>query len=538
MTTLTTTTRPPAAPAATNAPTRNWPLLRWVTPTLADALFILLLLRVLQLGATNLFNDPGTGWHLRTGHNIVADAAVPLADTFSYTRAGEPWVATQWLADAIMSLTFATAGYTLLALGTAVLIAGLFRWIYRTQITHGSWPAIALLVTFVAAGAASGHFLARPLVATSIGVPLCFWWATQYGRGHLGTRRLCLLVPIAVLWCNLHPGVLGGIATVGLCAAGALIGGLWRRTGEAEGILFRRGLVLAAVALAMAAATLVNPYGPAWHAWIAKLMTMKALSAYVTEWRAPGWNDPATIAGAALLAVTILGTALRRSRTTAAEALVIAFWAFNGFGSGRHLPLMAMVLALQLGRVLADLRIQSPLLSRVGARVPLFSEDMRAVELRRPGGLASLAVIGFLLTLMVGGVTVPAVGINAAGPSCDRYSAGAVAHLQTHAPAGGFFNDLNYGGTLIQQLPGVPVFADDRFGLYGEDFVTEYRRAVLEPDQYAAELLDRYAISTVLIASRLPLCEWLTKNPEWVDEYDDTVAAVFTRVTPMPESSQ
>ena len=101
------------------APRRSSALARFCTPTLADAMFVLLLLRVLQLGTTNLFNDPGTGWHLRTGHEILATGAVPVADTYSYTRAGQPWVATQWLADAIMSVAYAVGGYPLLALITA-----------------------------------------------------------------------------------------------------------------------------------------------------------------------------------------------------------------------------------------------------------------------------------------------------------------------------------------------------------------------------------------------------------------------------------
>ena len=46
------------------------------------------------------------------------------------------------------------------------------------------------------------------------------------------------------------------------------------------------------VAAAMGAATLVNPYGLGWHAWVASLMSMEALGRYVNEWLAPAWNDP------------------------------------------------------------------------------------------------------------------------------------------------------------------------------------------------------------------------------------------------------
>lgn len=210
-------------------------------PTLADAAFVLLLLRVLQLGATDLFNDPGTGWHLRAGHQIVATGSVPTTDTYSYTRAGRPWVETQWLADVVMALGHAAGGYSLLALISAVLLAGLFRWIYRTQVAGGGWPTVALLITFTAAGAASMHFLARPLLVSLIGIPLCFWWATQYARGQIPAWKVWLLVPIAVVWCNLHPGVLGGMATVGLCGLGLFGASLWSRTRRTPTDSLQRG---------------------------------------------------------------------------------------------------------------------------------------------------------------------------------------------------------------------------------------------------------------------------------------------------------
>jgi hypothetical protein len=426
----------------------------------------------------------------------------------------------------------------LLALGTAVLIAGLFRWIYRAQIAAGGWPTIALLVTILAACAASGHFLARPLVATSIGVPLSFWWATQYARGRIRARRLWLLVPIAALWCNLHPGVLGGIATVGLCGVGVSVNWLWRRRRKPTQPALRSGITLCAVATAMGAATLLNPYGLDWHAWIVRLMGMKALSLYVIEWKPPSWSDPATIAAVFLLGLGAAVALARRNGITLAEALVVAFWTYQGLRSGRHLPLMAMIVAIQLGRVLADVHVRSVLLRRIGTRLPLFTQDMRATEFRSPGGLASGVTVALLALVLAGGLAVPALGVGLAGPSAKRYSPGAIAYLQSHVPTGRFFNDLNYGGTLIRDLPGLPVFADDRFGLYGEQFVADYRQAVLEPEDNAAGLLDRHDIQTMLIASHLPICQWLKDSPAWSEEYNDNVAAVFTRGRPAPENAQ
>ncbi len=529
-------------------------LLRFCIPTIADGIFIIFLLRVLQLGATGLFNDPGTGWHLRIGEGIVSTRAFPDVDMFSYTRRGQPWVETQWLGDVILSLAFSAGGYSLIALGTAAMIAAVFRWLYRTHASAGGWPAVAAVVVLTAACAASGHFLARPLVATTVGVPLCFWWTTQYARGAIGAKRLWLLVPLAVVWANVHPGVLGGIATVVLCGGGAIAGAMLERRGETTRWAnlrdreyaasenrpsyteLRRSVMILAVGGAMAAATLFNPYGTAWHRQIATLMSMKTLHQYVDEWMPPDRAAPATIAAVLLVGTAAVASIVRRNRTTVPEGVVILFWAWQGFRGARHLPLLAIIAALQLGRLLADVRVSNGWLSCVGARVPLFSASMREAEFRTGGGLASVAFVAVLTAMLAAGIAVPAIGLGVARPPERKYSGGAIAYLRANPPPGPLLNDLDYGGMLIHDVRGVPVFIDDRFELYGEAFIGEYRSAVLRPEVFAGPLLDRWDIQAVVIRNALPLGQWLAANPAWAAAYRDPVAAVYTR-TPGPQAS-
>src|SRR5437762_1853949 len=41
--------------------------------------------------------DIDVWWHLKTGELIARMGAVPTVDPFSYTAAGRPWVAHEWL---------------------------------------------------------------------------------------------------------------------------------------------------------------------------------------------------------------------------------------------------------------------------------------------------------------------------------------------------------------------------------------------------------------------------------------------------------
>src|ERR1051325_11732625 len=71
----------------------------WLLPNFLAAILAVTLLQVLFLsaGSPRLFHDSDTGWHERNGENIVANASLLHVDNFSYTRAGEPWFAWEWL---------------------------------------------------------------------------------------------------------------------------------------------------------------------------------------------------------------------------------------------------------------------------------------------------------------------------------------------------------------------------------------------------------------------------------------------------------
>src|SRR5690349_21736555 len=63
----------------------------------------------------SLFNDGDTSWHLATGQWILDHRSIPHADPFSFTWAGKPWTAHEWLADALMAVAYRGAGWAGLA---------------------------------------------------------------------------------------------------------------------------------------------------------------------------------------------------------------------------------------------------------------------------------------------------------------------------------------------------------------------------------------------------------------------------------------
>src|SRR5260370_7983709 len=51
-----------------------------------------------------LLADPDSHWHVTVGNWILAHGAVPTVDAYSFTFAGQPWIAKEWLSPALLAL--------------------------------------------------------------------------------------------------------------------------------------------------------------------------------------------------------------------------------------------------------------------------------------------------------------------------------------------------------------------------------------------------------------------------------------------------
>src|SRR2546421_2836447 len=96
-----------------------------LVPSLSDCLFLALLLWVFAAGAgwSVLLADGDAGWHIRTGDYILATRSVPVRDLFSFSKAGQPWFAWEWLADVIFSALHRARGLKGLVAGAGLLLS-------------------------------------------------------------------------------------------------------------------------------------------------------------------------------------------------------------------------------------------------------------------------------------------------------------------------------------------------------------------------------------------------------------------------------
>src|SRR5271157_5341938 len=196
-------------------------------PSLTDFAFLMpiVFLFVRMEGVKTLLADCDTGWHIRTGEWIVAHHGVPARDIFSFSRAGDPWYAWEWLSDVLWAWLNSLGGLGAVVLFSILLIAVTFLLLFRLA-RRKSNAIVALVVTMVAAAASAVHWLARPHLFTLLFVVL-FYGALERvraGRTRLAGVPYLLLLPVAtILWTNLHGGFFVGILTIAAYGGGELL---------------------------------------------------------------------------------------------------------------------------------------------------------------------------------------------------------------------------------------------------------------------------------------------------------------------------
>ena len=177
-----------------------------------------------------LLADPDSHWHITVGNWILQHGAVPTVDSYSFTFAGQPWIAKEWLSQVLMALAYDVGGWGgVVALGAAafgVTLALLLRLLLRDL-----RPLPALMFTAAAFVMMAPHFLARPF---ALGLPVhavVGGGPDPRGRGDAARPSRSCCSP-CWFWANLHGGFTLGLLLGGAFALEALVGGA--RCGRAQ----------------------------------------------------------------------------------------------------------------------------------------------------------------------------------------------------------------------------------------------------------------------------------------------------------------
>ena len=155
--------------------------------------------------------DPDMWWHLKTGQ-YVWEQGIPREDPFSFTRLGVPWVAHEWLSDAIMWGVYQAAGLVGLSLFFAAIIALTFWLLYQRC---AGKPYLAAFVILLAAVSSAPTWGARPQMLNTLFLAIFVNIMEGYRAGQVGRKGLYALPLLTLMWANLHSGYLLGVVVLG-----------------------------------------------------------------------------------------------------------------------------------------------------------------------------------------------------------------------------------------------------------------------------------------------------------------------------------
>ena len=196
---------------------------RWFIPSFVDLFFLVLVATVFGRpgGWQSLLADGDTGWHIRTGELVLRSGRVPFADVYSFSRAGEPWIAWEWLSDVLFALVYGWRGTGGVAAMSGVVLCLAASALFARLLRRGCGLVIGLGVTMAVVSASSIHYLARPHVFSILFYTLALWALDEDRQRQCW--RVWLLVPATAIWANLHAGFVALPATHGP-ACGSLRG--------------------------------------------------------------------------------------------------------------------------------------------------------------------------------------------------------------------------------------------------------------------------------------------------------------------------
>jgi hypothetical protein len=489
----------PWSALAPDRPASN-PIQVWLVPLLVGSAAYC----VSIVGAHALLNDGDTLSHIAIGRWIVAHRAIPFRDPFSYTALGRTWVPHEWLAEVVFASIYDRLGWGGVVATTALATGAAFA-LLTAALAASLGPRRAVIGALTAFALTEGHLLARP---HALAWPLMVIWMSGIIRARdAGRVPSVVLLPIMVLWCNLHGGFVVGLLFAGLLAAEAVL-----HAPASERLPTIRGW---SVFLALAAlSALVSPNGTSLFLLPFNMLRMTFATSSISEWHAVDFArfDPLE----AWIGLVILGGYCLGLRLPLSRALMVVLLLYLALTHVRNEELLGII---------APLLVAAPLAAQF-APAAAAQAGGAADGARGAAALAAIAV----LTASVG------LGFFGAAWALDRHGLAPrpdiapTAAFETARRAGldgNVFNSVRFGGYLM--FVGIPTFVDGRADLFGDAFLQRYVAAASAVGNALPDLLERYAVQWTLLEPQSPAVGLLDHLPGWERVYAGPEAVVHRR---------
>lgn len=454
--------------------------------------------------------------HLRLGSYMLEHRALVREDFFSWTKAGQPFVAFEWLSEVVYASVYGLGGLAGVAIFAGLLLAFTYALVTRFLLRRGVDPFLAYCTGTIAAVLGGVHWLARPHLVTFLAVVLLLFLLERERPAKLWVYGLLFAV-----WANLHGGFFFGLVLIGIY----LVGALAEAVSPADratwlGWAKHYGLALLVGALV----TVINPNGLGLPAHVIGFFGEGYLTDVTNEFMSPNfhtWTGKIFL-GAMLL--TVAGLALSRKRPAYPRLfLILASIAFSLIAQ-RNMALYGLTaLAVLALHITPEWRR----LPGIGGIRAVFERDEHR---RRSGPWAlGLTVLFVVVALNRGSIGWLTVVPNAFDPQV--FPVAAVEEARREGVAGNLFHEFIWGGYLLLEWPEQRVFIDGGTDYYGTELYREFIETITLTPGWR-DKLDERNVSLALLGTGSPLAHELARDSAWGVRYCDDSAVLLQRGYP------
>jgi len=499
-------------------------------PSLSDFAFLTpaVLLFCLMGGVASMLVDGDTGWHLRAGEWILTHHQFPTTDFFSFTKAGQPWFAWEWLWEVSFAWLYHLAGMPGVILGNLVIVCLTSMNLWHLVRRKSKSELAAFGVTVLALFGMSLFFFARPQLASFLFAVILLRLLEHWRESVHKTPWV--VVALLMVWANVHPGFAAGIIIIAAYAAGDLASAL--TTSEPAGrtnslALFRRSVLLLVACLL---AALVNPYGYRLYAHIFSFLSDSYALNHINEYKVVDFRTPF---GRIFELMLFLGAPAAISRLLKRDFVVPALfliWAHLALTAQRNIPFFLIVMAAPVTLWLEEM---------IAAFRPAHAEDsirrsedyphVSPAEVMNEGRVSRFPLLSIICMVWVFVLLRTPGSPPKFRPQYDSsiYPEQALAAVRRMGPSARLATTDTWGGYLIFRLyPDVRVFWDGRADFYG----TPYNLAAIDALTGRPgwdKTLANNRITAVLLPVDQPLGSLLAQSNNWHVVYRDQVAVLF-----------
>jgi hypothetical protein len=480
--------------------------------TSPGGLFLSAVMLAAAFPLTSPIRDPDFWWHLRSGQLILQHGGLLHTDPFTYTVSSHVWTMHEWLTEVLFALLYKWAGLAaIVALLSVVSWLGVLCILARARFDR---PGPFVLGGGMILAVIAGYPIWGPRAQMITFAFACLTLLLVEHHLRRGGRLALLLIPMFLLWGNLHSGFLIGLGFIAVVVVAEAVALLLHLENRAPA---RRVRQLALLLLASLVVCAINLNGPSIILYPFGTLGSAAQQALILEWHSPDFHDLSVrIFGVMLLSLVAL-IVVNRSIRLRDAALVLVTIALS-LQSVRHIALfVAASTPVWINQ--ADMLARRLHWRRSRQKLPPVG--MRVVSW--------VALVGAVLAIYISARLVPSMRTREDSLFyAQDFPVCAARWLAADPQPLRIFNQYGEGGYLAYRLSAhgdrVYIFGDA--ALMGDPLLLDYGDVESVTPRWDS-IVRNAGTDIVLYDTNTALANVMIHAPDWVEVYSDRHNVAF-----------